>query len=162
MSTPSEYEERLLPSWWAWLLAMMLVLMLSVAYGAALGSTIGWLLGLGTAVLVVVLLWVTAPQVRVRDGRLEVDDATLPVASIGSVEAVTRADIARLRGPGGDARLFVALRPWSGPDGVHVVLDDPDDPHPAWLFTSRHPARVAAALAATMSVATSTPPQEDA
>jgi hypothetical protein len=46
--------------------------------------------------------------------------------------------------------MFVALRPWSAPAGVLVRLDDPEDPHPAWLFTSRHPVRLAAAITATM------------
>lgn len=145
------YRERLLPRWWAWLLVLGLVAMLAIAYGAALGALVGWLVAGGTALLAVVLLVVTAPEVRVDAGTLLVDDARLPVTSIASVEQVDRAEIARLRGPGADARLFVALRPWSASDGVLVRLDDPEDPHPAWLFTSRHPARVEAALAATMT-----------
>lgn len=147
----TRYRERLLPRWWAWLLMLGLVAMISVAYGAALGARVGWGVAAGTTVLAVILLVVTAPEVRVEDGALLVDDARLPLASISSVEIVDAAGIARLRGPGADARLFVALRPWSASDGVLVTLDDADDPHPAWLFSSRHPARVEAALAATMT-----------
>jgi hypothetical protein len=55
-----------------------------------------------------------------------------------------------MRGPSSDARLFVALRPWSASSGVLLELNDPLDPHPAWLFSSRHPARVVAAVTATM------------
>lgn len=150
MTPDPAYQERLLPTWWAWLLAFAMVGMLAVAYGAALGATAGWAVAGGIGLLAVVLLWVTAPRIRVDAQALEVDDARLPLASIAEATTVSRADIARLRGPGGDARTFVALRPWSASQGVLVRLDDADDPHPTWLFTSRHPARVVAALAATM------------
>lgn len=150
--TPSDgYRERLLPTWWAWLLVLGLVLMLTIAYGAALGATAGWLVAAGTGGLAVALLVLTAPVVAVDAAGLHVQGAVLPLASIADCRAVSREEIARLRGPGGDARLFVALRPWSAPGGVLVTLDDPEDPHPAWLFTTRHPARVVDALAATMS-----------
>ena len=36
-------------------------------------------------------------------------------------------------------------RAWVGPM-VLLVLDDPDDPTPYWLVSSRHPDRVLAAL----------------
>lgn len=151
MTTSATYRERLLPSWGAWVLALGLVAMLAVAYGAALGATAGWLVAAGTGILAVALLLLTAPVISVSPAGLHVQGAVLPLTSIARYEAVTRDDIARLRGPGADARLFVSLRPWSAPGGVLVELDDPEDPHPAWLFTSRHPTRVTAALAATMA-----------
>lgn len=150
MTTTAGYRERLLPTWWAWLLATGLVAMLAIAYGAALGATAGWAVAAGTGALAIALIWITAPQVRVEDDALLVDGARLPVDVIAETSVVSRSQIAGLRGPGADARLFVALRPWSTPNGVLVRLGDPADPHPAWLFSSRHPARVVDALAATM------------
>jgi len=151
MTAASTYRERLLPSWGAWALVLGLVLMLAIAYGAALGATAGWLVALGTGSLAVALLVLTAPVIAVSPDGLQVQGAVLPLSSIADFAVVDRAEIRRLRGPGSDARLFVSLRPWSAPDGVLVRLADPEDPHPAWLFTSRHPTRVTAALAATMS-----------
>lgn len=150
MTASPGYREKLLPRWWAWLLAFGLVGMLAVAYGAALGATIGWLVAAGGVALAVALILITAPEIVVTDDALVVDGATLPISVIADAETVTGPQIAALRGPGADARTFVALRPWSAPGGVHVHLADPEDPHPAWLFTSRHPARVTEALAATM------------
>lgn len=150
MANPGEFRERLLPRWWAWLLAYSFIGMVAVAYGAALGAGVGWLVAAGGLVLATALLLITAPTIEISDAALSVGGATLPLTSIGEVEAVTGARIRELRGPGSDGRLFVSLRPWSGADGVLVQLDDADDPHPAWLFTSRHPARVVDALAATM------------
>ena len=151
MSTEAIYRERLTPRWWAWLLAFSLMLMVAIAYGAAFGGTVGWLLAGAGALLVIFLLTLTAPQVEVTDEYLLVDDARMPLSSIDSAVAVTTTEMRDLRGPGADARLFVALRPWSASAGVYVKIDDPEDPHPAWLFTSRHPARLAAAITATMN-----------
>ena len=144
------YRERLLPRWWAWLIAVALVGMVAVAYGAALGRSAGLLVGLGGLALVVVLLWATAPQLVVTSSDLRVDGAVLPLSSVAAADPVGPAEIAVLRGPGSDARLFVSLRPWSSAEGVLVRLEDPVDPHPAWLFSSRHPARVVTAVTATM------------
>jgi hypothetical protein len=144
------YSERLLPTWWVWLAALGLVAMIAVAYGAALGSVVGWSTGIVGCVLLGALLWITSPRVAVSDHHLEVGAARLPVECIEGVQVVDATAIASLRGPGADARLFVALRPWSCRSGVLVTLTDDQDPHPAWLFSSRHPDRVAKRLAATM------------
>ncbi|MUH46022.1 MAG: DUF3093 family protein, partial [Actinobacteria bacterium] len=53
MRTAPAYQERLLPSWWAWLLMLSLVGMLAVAYGGAFGSLLGWLTFAGGAILTV-------------------------------------------------------------------------------------------------------------
>ncbi len=150
MTSSTRYRERLLPTWWAVTLVVSLVLMLAVAYGAALGRPAGLLVGVGGLVLAVWLMWITSPVIRVAPDELSVDGARLPLDRIASVRALDRAQIAALRGPGSDARLFVALRPWSAAGGVLVELDDPQDPHPAWLFSSRHPAHVLAAVTGTM------------
>jgi len=144
------YSERLLPRWWVWLAALGLVAMIAVAYGAALGSLVGWITGIVGGAILGALLWVTSPRVAVTDQHLEVGPARLPLGCIDDVTQVDGAAIAALRGPGADARLFVALRPWSCRGGVLVTLSDERDPHPAWLFSSRHPERVAETLAATM------------
>ncbi len=150
MTLPSTYRERLLPKWWAWLVAFSLVLMIAVAYGAALEPLIGLAVGIVGGAVAAWLLWISAPVIEVSDGQLRVAGACLPCTSIAEVTEIDAAGIAELRGPGSDARLFVSLRPWSTSSGVLVRLDDPDDPHPAWLFSSRDPGRVHSALAATM------------
>ena len=44
-----------------------------------------------------------------------------------------------------DPGAFVAHRAWIGPMAL-IVLDDPDDPTPYWLVSTRHPDRVLSAL----------------
>lgn len=148
--TPPLQRERLVPAWWVWVIAGSLVAMLAVAYGAALGSTAGWGLATGLGVLTVVLLIWTSPVVELRGSTLRCGAAGLPVASISRVDVVDSAQVRVLRGPGGDGRIYTALRSWSAPGAVLITLDDPEDPHPAWLISSRNPEALAAALTATM------------
>ena len=46
----------------------------------------------------------------------------------------------------GDPRDYLVLRAWSSRRGVSMPLDDPHDPHPRWIVTSRHPERLAEAV----------------
>jgi len=144
------YRERLLPRWWVWLVAVAFATMLGIAYGAALGTASGWLVGAGAVALVIWLLWITSPVVRVDSSGLSVAGAVLPDSAIGQTRVVESAELRDRAGPTSDARLFTALRPWSASGAVLVRVEDNDDPHPAWLFTSRHPARVIEAITGTM------------
>lgn len=151
--TGRAYRERLLPRWWAWLVPLALVGMLAVAYGAALGTPAGVAVGSGGAAIAGWLVWITSPVVSVESGHLAAGSARLPLTSVRAVRAVDRDEITALRGPGADARVFVELRPLSAPAAVLLTLADPDDPHPAWLISTRHPDRLEAALAARIGAA---------
>jgi len=147
---PPIHRERLVPAWWAWAIAAALVAMLAVAYGAALGAPAGWTLALMLGALTIVVLIRTSPVVELEASALRCGPAVLPRAAMDRVEVVDGAQVRILRGPGGDGRIYTALRPWSAPGAVLITLDDPQDPHPAWLISSRNPRALAAALTATM------------
>lgn len=150
-SNGTHYRERLWPRPVVWLIPGGLVLMLALAYGAALGAAVGWGVALGGCVIAGVLLWATTPSVEVDADVLRVERAAIPRVVLGRPEPLTREDIRRLRGPGADVTLFAALRPWSAPGGVLVPVEDPADPHPAWLISSRHPDRLVTALTESMT-----------
>lgn len=141
-----EFRERLWPRWWVWLVLAALVAMLAVAYGAALGAATGWAVaGIGGGVALGLVV-ATAPVVAVDGTGLSAGGATLPRSAIGECHPLDSAEVRALRGPGADARVFTVLRPWSASGAVLVTVEDPADPHPAWLVTSRRPARLCAAL----------------
>jgi hypothetical protein len=144
------YRERLLPTWWVWLVALAFVATLAVAYGAALGPRAGIVVGVAGLVLVVWLLLITSPQIRIDSQGIAVGGAHLPPAAIGGARVLEPAELRDRSGPLADARVYTALRPLSGRWGVWVDLADPEDPHPAWAFTSRHPARAVEAITGTM------------
>ncbi|MDP1876068.1 MAG: DUF3093 domain-containing protein [Actinomycetota bacterium] len=140
------YRERLLPRWWAWLVSGAMVAMLAIAYGGALGLAAGVAVGTLGGALVGWLLWITSPEVAVDAAGLHAAGAVLPPWALGPATVLDRAGVARQRGPGSDARLYVVLRPWSAARGVLVEVRDPQDPHPAWLVSSRRPELLAAAV----------------
>ena len=145
------FRERLWPSWRAWLVIEGLIGLLAWAYGIALGGVVGAgfaLVGTGAAIAIARL---SSPLIVLTSTRLQVGQATLPIEAIAAVQSVSRPGIAELRGPHADARLYVELRPWAAREAILIAIDDPSDPHPAWLVTTRHPDRLQAALAATMS-----------
>ncbi len=143
-------RERLWPRWWVWLLLISLVALLAWAYGLALGAPVGFVVFVAGGLLVVIVVWVTAPVIEITTSSLRVDGAVLPRQMISGVRVLRREDIQSLRGPGADARLYVELRPWSTTQAVLIDVCDPADPHPAWLLSSRHPDALAVALSATM------------
>lgn len=145
------YRERLWPRPVVWLIPVGLVVMLALAYGAALGAAVGWGVALAGCIVAGGLIWAITPTVEVGADVLRVERACIPRNLLGTPEPLTRADIRRLRGPGSDATLFAALRPWSAHGGVLVPVDDAADPHPAWIISTRHPDRLVAALTESMT-----------
>jgi len=143
-------RERLWPRWWVWAIVLGLTGLLGWAYGVALGAVAGTAVFVASVVLVAVLIRVTAPNVELTQDSLRVGDATLPPRMISAVRVVARQEIQAMRGPGADARVFVELRPWSATRAVLVDVGDPTDPHPAWLFSSRHPEAMARAITDTI------------
>jgi len=143
----SPYRERLSVPWWWWLAALALAGMMAAEI--FLGRP-GLLTYLPYAVLVPAVLFglwrLGRIDITVDDTELRVDDARLPrefVAEVVPLDANARRD---LLGPHADPLAFVIQRPWIG-GAVQVVLDDPDDPTPYWVISSRRPGRLAAALA---------------
>ena len=93
------------------------------------------------------LWWLGRIRVAVTDGELLVDDARLPVRFVADVVALDAAGRREVLGVGADPLAFVVQRPWIG-GAVQVVLDDPADPTPFWVVSTRHPVELAAALLA--------------
>lgn len=146
MHSANVYRERLLPSPVTTLVFLLLLLVFAVAVGAPLPDLVGWLVFfVGGAVVGAFVFW-SAPVVCVTSEMLQVGSARLPRTSIASAEALDAHQARAARGQGSDARTFVMLVTWATGKAVHVTLDDPADPHPAWLFSSRHPDRVVRAL----------------
>jgi hypothetical protein len=83
--------------------------------------------------------------VAVRDDELLVDDARLPTRFVADAIALDAAGRREVLGVASDPLAFVVQRPWI-PGAVQVVLDDPADPTPYWVVSSRDPQRFAAAL----------------
>jgi hypothetical protein len=83
----------------------------------------------------------------VTGSELHVDDARLPVGVIADVVALDAAGKREVLGVGSHPLAFVVQRPWIG-GAVQVLLDDPADPTPFWVVSTRHPVELAETLLA--------------
>jgi hypothetical protein len=145
------YDERLgVPLRW-WALATMFLASMLIAF---LVATPAWVAMAGTAVLVALVLALFlgygAARVSVRDGVLTAGRARISLEHVGEVEALDAARTRLLAGREADARAYLLLRPYLS-RAVRIGIDDPADPTPYWLVSSRRPDRLAAALRGTGS-----------
>jgi hypothetical protein len=143
--TTVRFTERLAAPAGAWAFTVLLAGTLAVAYGYALGPLGGILTFIAAQGLGAWVLLATAPVVRVDEVVLRAGRARLPRQHIGRVSALDQPTARRLRGVDADVRAYLCVRSWV-PRAVLVEVTDPDDPHPYWLVSTRHPDRVLAAL----------------
>lgn len=76
---------------------------------------------------------------------LRVGQAFLEDRFVGDAIALHREDYKRKLGIEADARAYLVTRPYID-RGVLVQVNDPDDPTPYWLISSRQPDQTAAAI----------------
>jgi hypothetical protein len=138
-----------MPPWYWWPVAAVLAAGAGLQLGAATTSR-GVPLWVPVAVLVAatlaVLGWFGRVRVAVTDTDLLVGRARLPGEVIADVVPLDADGRRELLGPAADPLAFVMQRPWLR-GAVQVVLDDPTDPTPYWLVSTRSPDRLADALA---------------
>jgi DUF3093 family protein len=151
MSEPTAYDERLsVPLRW-WALATLFWASVLVAF---LVATPAWVAAATTLALVVLgggtLLGYGATRVRLRDGVLVAGRAHIPVTALGDVRALDQESMRLLAGREADGRAYLVLRPYLR-RGVRVDVVDPGDPTPYWLLATRHPDRLAGALAGALA-----------
>ncbi|MGV3732902.1 MAG: DUF3093 domain-containing protein [Microcella sp.] len=140
------YRERLWPAPWIALVAALAIpasLLTFAPVSIVAGAVVGIVLTAG----VIGAAIASAPLITVGDGMLRAGSARIPVALIAGTEAARGDDARRARGVELDARAHLVLRPDIDPV-LRVALDDPDDPTPYWLLSTRQPEQLAAAIAA--------------
>jgi hypothetical protein len=156
---PPEYAERLAVTWWAWPATLGLVALLSAEIFLGRSTPLGWLpYAILLPATAAALFGLSRVRIRVANGEFRVDDAHIPVRYIAEVNPLDGAAKRALLGPLAVPHVFVVQRPWiSG--GVRVVIDDPDDPTPYWVVSSRHPQELAAALIRARDAVSGTDPR---
>lgn len=146
-SASDDYAERLfVPLRW-WVQTTMLLATLWLAFVVALPL---WVANLATGAVVAavygLLVGVGRVQVRVADGELHAGAAHIPVHLLGPAEPLDPEATRRVHGVDADARAHLLTRPYVR-RSVRVPVLDPQDPTPYWLVSTRHPRRLADALA---------------
>lgn len=150
----TRYAERLTLPWWAWLSGLALAALAAAELWLGAGGVRAWLpFAVLLPLTAVALWWFGRVRVAVVDDELLVDDARLPVRFVADAVALDAEGRREVLSVGADPLAFVVQRPWV-PGAVQVVLNDPDDPTPYWVVSTRHPVQLAAAILAARDVAT--------
>lgn len=145
------YAERLVvPLSW-WLIPGFFLL----TFWLAMGFYLGFWQGLaGTAVIGALVAWVLidygsarveVDQTGIRAGRARVEWQW--VSQVRALDAAQTRE--RLRAKA-DARAYLLIRSYLK-RAVEVTIDDPADPHPYWLVSTRHPEEIARAAGAQLA-----------
>lgn len=138
------YRERLSPSLWILVAAAVCGPMAALVF-SPIDTTLALVIGAVVGVGIVALLVAGSPVLEVRDGMLRAGRARIPVELLGEPILRSGDEARRARGPELDHRAWHVIR--GGIDGVAVFpVEDPDDPTPTWVLSSRTPNRLAAAV----------------
>ena len=109
--------------------------------------SVGLVVGGVITVVVVAAMIALSPVIEVRDGWLHAGRAKIELRFLGEPEALTDEAARAARGPELDPRSWMLVRP--GIDGiVRIPLEDPRDPAPMWVLSSRTPDRLSAVIRA--------------
>ena len=134
------YQERLWPGIGTLLAFLVIALGLALAF-VPLGPVP---LVIGVAAIMVLYVAVTillSPTIALRHDMLQVGRARLPWSMVGTVTALDAEELRTALGPELDVRAYLCVRGWVR-KGVRVTVNDPDDPTPYWLVSTRHPERL--------------------
>ncbi len=154
LSLSPSYRERLSPSLWVVVSAAVAAPMVSLVF-VPVDATIALIAGIGVGLALTFGLVASAPVVEVSRGELRVGSAHVAVDLLGDPIALSGDAAREARGTGLRRTAWHLLRP--GIDGVvSVPLDDPRDPVTDWVFSTRTPDRVAAAIRRAQTAAPST------
>ena len=142
------------PSWW------VLSVLFSLSWLAAIGFYLGPLAGLlgllGAQAAVTGVFLGTAVRLRLEGTELTVGRAVLDLAYVSAVRGLDVEATEARTGPDADARAHLVLRPYVK-TGVELTLDDPADPVPYWIVSSRRPTQLAEAIADVLMAAPASP-----
>ncbi|MER7012990.1 DUF3093 domain-containing protein [Saccharopolyspora sp. NPDC000359] len=140
------YRERLYAAWWSWPLPMVGAVLMAAQVHMGYPGVRAWLPYVVLVPLAIAIpLWLGRTKVEVTGGELWVGDAHLPLRFIDEVEVIGPQEQRRALGPELDPAAFMVHRS-SIRTSVRIWLDDPDDPTPYWVVSTRRPEQLCKAL----------------
>ena len=143
--SPAEtYFERVLPrvsNFLPILLVPPICYLTLLPFSSVAGLTLGVTVSLAT----VAALWFAAPRITIDSEHLEVGNAVLPIRFVGRVEVIEAKDAFVERGINLSPAAYASFQP-SVKSMVKIFVEDPEDPTPYWLVSSRRPQAIKALI----------------
>ena len=139
------FRERLtVPVMW-WVLAGLFSLSVLIAVGAYLGPAWGVGTSLATLLVAAAIFGSASIVISIDEQEIQVGRATIEHAYVAACRALSAEETRRRTGIEADARAHLVVRPYIK-TAVEITLDDPEDPVPYWLVSTRRPQQLAAAM----------------
>jgi hypothetical protein len=139
------FRERLTVPWVWWLLAALFAVSLLFALALYVGPIWGVAVAVASMLVAVGIFASAAVAISVDAQEIRVGRAVIEHRYIGGARALDVAETRLRSGVEADARAHLVLRPYVS-TAVEITLDDPADPVPYWLLSTRRPTELAAAL----------------
>ena len=139
------YRERLTLSWWWIVVIAGLILSVAVVYFVYQPPQVAGLLTLALVTLAAAATAAGATRISVDADGLHCGSQLLESPYLGEVRALSPEQTRERLGPGADPRAFLLTR-FYVPRAVEVTVEDPADPHPYWLVSTRRPEELADAI----------------
>lgn len=139
-----QYKERVLPGFGTF--AAVFVLFPSIVI---IAEPFDLIVGLVIGALVVIVIWallfVGSPKISVTTKQLRVGKVTIPRSLIGKAKTVSKNEIFAERGPNLDPAAYKVFQ-GAVKTAIKIPINDPEDPTPYWLVSTRNPEKLAEIL----------------
>lgn len=143
---PIVYLERVRPNLGTFIAVATLlpaVTLVSEPFDYRIGIVIGLILVLS----IWAALYFLAPVIRVGSSNLKVGRAIIPRNLLGKIEEISKEQAFLERGPKLDPAAYKVFQ-GTVKTAVKITLNDPNDPTPYWIISTRKPGQLAKALGA--------------
>ncbi|MEV6238988.1 DUF3093 domain-containing protein [Lentzea sp. NPDC051838] len=146
VTASTTFRERLYVTPYIWPLPLLGAGLLAAEVHMGFPGVRSWLPYVILLPLTVLLLvkW-SSTTIEVSGGELKAGDAHIPLDLLGDVEIIAPEDRRKAMGPFLDPAAYVVTRGWVKPL-VRVRVNDPEDPTPYWMISTRRPEELVAAI----------------
>ena len=139
------YKEVLRPPIWVLAFIYFLLLSLVIAIWAAFGG-LATIYSFTIATMAIIYLALKMRStISISSDELRIDGAHIEIKYLGAVTVLDAAMMKALRTRDADPAAYLAIKFWT-PIGVKIKVNDPRDPTPYWLITSKRGEEIAALL----------------
>lgn len=135
-----KYSEKVLPNWSSFIPVLAVYPTLWLTF-LPISESIGVWSGLVATVLVTLLMIAKSARIRITEKTIEVSGASIERRFVTGVEVIAKPEAFVARGRELDPRAWIHFQ-GSVNTLVRVRINDPADPTPYWLFSTRHPERI--------------------